>query len=169
MDLDAGQHRPVLERNERDPLVSGELIAERQATLQALAEKGGKLKLTQCGKKLEHLCVQISDPNPTVWGRIPIDRAEGVLNDGIERELLCAFEALQSAYEQQHKAWQESYANLASMYESTKQEAEISRAAAERLTRQVNGLTQQVDGLSKQLEGLTGLVSKLQKKGNTGS
>ncbi|WP_114502985.1 hypothetical protein [Klebsiella pneumoniae] len=55
------------------------------------------------------------------------------------------------------------------MYESTKQEAEISRAAAERLTRQVNGLTQQVDGLSKQLEGLTGLVSKLQKKGNTGS
>ncbi|MCL0495295.1 MbeD/MobD family mobilization/exclusion protein, partial [Klebsiella pneumoniae] len=70
---------------------------------------------------------------------------------------------------QQHKAWQESYANLASMYESTKQEAEISRAAAERLTRQVNGLTQQVDGLSKQLEGLTGLVSKLQKKGNTGS
>nr|WP_228724512.1 hypothetical protein [Klebsiella pneumoniae] len=43
-----------------------ELIAERQATLQALAEKGGKLK-TQCGKKLEHLCVQISDPNPTVW------------------------------------------------------------------------------------------------------
>ncbi|WP_240650973.1 MbeB family mobilization protein, partial [Raoultella ornithinolytica] len=33
----------------------GELIAERQATLQALAEKGGKLKLTQCGKKLEHL------------------------------------------------------------------------------------------------------------------
>ncbi|MDO7775607.1 hypothetical protein QPL67_28885, partial [Escherichia coli] len=27
----------------------GELIAERQATLQALAEKGGKLKLTQCG------------------------------------------------------------------------------------------------------------------------
>ena len=47
----------------------GELIAERQATLQALAEKGGKLKLTQCGKKLEHLCVQISDPNPTVWGK----------------------------------------------------------------------------------------------------
>ncbi|MFY2979552.1 MbeD family mobilization/exclusion protein [Klebsiella pneumoniae] len=88
---------------------------------------------------------------------------------GLERELLCAFEALQSADEQQHKAWQESYANLASMYESTKQEAEISRAAAERLTRQVNGLTQQVDGLSKQLEGLTGLVSKLQKKGNTGS
>ena len=39
----------------------------------------------------------------------------------------------------------------------------------ERLTRQVDGLTQQVDGLSKQLEGLTGLVSKLQKKGNTGS
>ncbi|WP_228724506.1 hypothetical protein [Klebsiella pneumoniae] len=36
---------------------------------QALAEKGGKLKLTQCGKKLEHLCVQISDPNPTVWGK----------------------------------------------------------------------------------------------------
>ncbi|WP_319922708.1 MbeD/MobD family mobilization/exclusion protein, partial [Klebsiella pneumoniae] len=33
---------------------------------------------------------------------------------GLERELLCAFEALQSAYEQQHKAWQESYANLAS-------------------------------------------------------
>ncbi|WP_205466198.1 hypothetical protein, partial [Klebsiella pneumoniae] len=33
----------------------GELIAERQATLQALAEKGGKVKLTQCGKKLEHL------------------------------------------------------------------------------------------------------------------
>ncbi|QLF61818.1 hypothetical protein HBJ33_028710 (plasmid) [Klebsiella pneumoniae] len=30
---------------------------------------------------------------------------------GLERELLCAFEALQSAYEQ-HKAWQESYANL---------------------------------------------------------
>ncbi|WP_228724505.1 MbeD/MobD family mobilization/exclusion protein [Klebsiella pneumoniae] len=53
--------------------------------------------------------------------------------------MLCAFEALQSAYEQQHKAWQESYANLASMYESTKQEAEISRAAAGRLTRQVNG------------------------------
>nr|MDQ6121485.1 MbeB family mobilization protein [Klebsiella pneumoniae subsp. pneumoniae] len=42
VDLDAGQHRPVLERNERDPLVSGELIAERQATLQALAEKGAK-------------------------------------------------------------------------------------------------------------------------------
>jgi len=37
------------------------------------------------------------------------------------------------------------------------------------LTWQVDGLTQQVDGLSKQLEGLTGLVSKLQKKGNTGS
>ncbi|RMD19043.1 protein MobD, partial [Klebsiella pneumoniae] len=51
---------------------------------------------------------------------------------GLERELLCAFEALQRAYEQQHKAWQESYANLASMYESTKQEAEISRAAAQR-------------------------------------
>jgi len=36
------------------------------------------------------------------------------------------------------------------------------------LTWQVDGLTQQVDGLSKQLEGLTGLVSKLQKKGDGG-
>ena len=88
---------------------------------------------------------------------------------GVERELFCAVEAGQSAYEQQHKAWQESDASLASMYESTKREAESSREAAKRLTWQVDGLTQQVDGLSKQLEGLTGLVSKLQKKGNTGS
>lgn|SRR5574344_195279 len=47
----------------------GELIAERQANLQALAEKGGKIKLARCGKKSEHLCVQISDSNPDVWGK----------------------------------------------------------------------------------------------------
>ncbi|WP_419179095.1 MbeD/MobD family mobilization/exclusion protein, partial [Klebsiella pneumoniae] len=35
---------------------------------------------------------------------------------GLERELLCAFEALQSAYEKKHKAWQESYTNCASKY-----------------------------------------------------
>ena len=49
----------------------GELIAERQATLQALAEKGGKIQSGTCGLDGEkkRLCVQISDPNPTVWGK----------------------------------------------------------------------------------------------------
>ena len=64
---------------------------------------------------------------------------------GLERELLCAFEALQRAYEQQHKAWQKSYESLASMYENTKQEAESSKEAAKRLTRQVDGMIHVID------------------------
>ena len=82
----------------------------------------------------------------------------------LEKQLLSAFEALQSDYEQQHRAWQESYASLEIMFNVTRQEAESSRVAAERLTKQVQGLTQQVGGLSRQLEDLSVLVAKLQKK-----
>ncbi|QLF61800.1 hypothetical protein HBJ33_028565 (plasmid) [Klebsiella pneumoniae] len=56
-------------------------------------------------------------PQSNRLGGYPIGSCRRVLNDGIGQELLCAFEALQSAYEQQHKAWQESYANLASIFE----------------------------------------------------
>ncbi|QBH61268.1 MbeD/MobD family mobilization/exclusion protein, partial [Klebsiella pneumoniae] len=92
------------------------------------------------------------------------DRAEGVLNDGIGQELLCAFEALQSAYEQQHKAWQESYANLASMYESTKQRGRDQQGSSRAIDEAGERLNAASGRQSKQLEGLTGLVSKLQRK-----
>ena len=62
----------------------------------------------------------------------------------LEKQLLTAFEALQSAYEQQHQEWQAAYGALQTMYERTSAETAA-------LQEQVQGLRRQVDQLSAQV------------------
>ena len=40
----------------------------------------------------------------------------------LERELLSAFESLQTAYETQHREWQTAYERLVTMYEDTQRD-----------------------------------------------
>lgn len=84
VDLDAGQHRPVLERNERDPLVSGGIDSGAASQSPSL---GGEGRKDQAGPVREEVGAPLRADLRFQPGRLGegyvLGRAEGVLNDGI--------------------------------------------------------------------------------------
>lgn len=89
----------------------------------------------------------------------------------LERELLRAFEQLQSDYSKQLQEWESAYASLQEMFEVTRQDnralgeqvkhlgeqvLSLSRAKSERTER----LAKQVTALSEQVEGLNESVRR---------
>ena len=82
--LDAGQHRPVLERNERDPLVSGGIDSGAASQSPSL---GGEGRQDKAGPVREEVGAPLRADLRFQPGRLGegyvLDRAEGVLNDGI--------------------------------------------------------------------------------------
>ena len=84
VDLDAGQHRPVLERNERDPLVSGGIDSGTASQSPSL---GGEGRQDKAGPVREEVGAPLRADLRFQPGRLGegyvLGRAEGVLNDGI--------------------------------------------------------------------------------------
>lgn len=84
VDLDAGQHRPVLERNERDPLVSGGIDSGAASQSQSLGGEGGQDKAGTVREGIGTPLRADLRPRTNRLGKgYILDRAEGVLNDGI--------------------------------------------------------------------------------------
>lgn len=84
VDLDAGQHRPVLERNERDPLVSGGIDSGAASQSPSL---GGEGRQDKAGPVREEVGAPLRADLRFQPGRLGegyvLGRSEGVLNDGI--------------------------------------------------------------------------------------
>nr|WP_249415534.1 relaxase/mobilization nuclease domain-containing protein [Enterobacter roggenkampii] len=84
VDLDAGQHRSVLERNERDPLVSGGIDSGAASQSPSL---GGEGRQDKAGPVREEVGAPLRADLRFQPGRLGegyvLGRAEGVLNDGI--------------------------------------------------------------------------------------
>ena len=84
VDLDAGQHRPVLERNERDPLVSGGIDSGAASQSPSLGREGRQAK---AGPVREEVGAPLRADLRFQPGRLGegyvLGRSEGVLNDGI--------------------------------------------------------------------------------------
>ena len=84
VDLDAGQHRPVLERNERDPLVSGGLDSGAASQSPSL---GGEGRQDKAGPVREEVGAPLRADLRFQPGRLGegyvLGGSEGVLNDGI--------------------------------------------------------------------------------------
>lgn len=84
VDLDAGQHRPVLERNERDPLVSGGIDSGAASQSPSLGGEGGQDKAGTVREGIGTPLRADLRPRTNRLGKgYILDRAEGVLNDGI--------------------------------------------------------------------------------------
>ena len=69
----------------------------------------------------------------------------------LEKQLLTAFEALQSAYEKQHQEWLDASNALQAMFEHTSRENRNLRTQISSLSEQVNSLSEQVSSLSERL------------------
>lgn len=84
VDLDAGQHRPVLERNERDPLVSGGIDSGAASQSPSL---GGEGRQDKAGPVREEVGAPLRADLRFQPGRLGegyvLGGSEGVLNDGI--------------------------------------------------------------------------------------
>ena len=84
VDLDAGQHRPVLERNERDPLVSGGIDSGAASQSPSL---GGEGRQDKAGPVREEVGAPLRADLRFQPGRLGegyvLGRTGGVLNDGI--------------------------------------------------------------------------------------
>ena len=84
VDLDAGQHRSVLERNERDPLVSGGIDSGAASQSPSL---GGEGRQDKAGPVREEVGAPLRADLRFQPGRLGegyvLGRSEGVLNDGI--------------------------------------------------------------------------------------
>lgn len=84
VDLDAGQHRPVLERNERDPLVSGGIDSGAASQSPSL---GGEGRQAKAGPVREEVGAPLRADLRFQPGRLGegyvLGGSEGVLNDGI--------------------------------------------------------------------------------------
>ena len=84
VDLDAGQHRPVLERNERDPLVSGGIDSGAASQSPSL---GGEGRQDKAGPVREEVGAPLRANLRFQPGRLGegyvLGGSEGVLNDGI--------------------------------------------------------------------------------------
>ena len=84
VDLDAGQHRPVLERNERDPLVSGGIDSGAASQSPSLGGEGRQAKADPVREEIGAPLRADLRPRTNRLGKgYILDRAEGVLNDGI--------------------------------------------------------------------------------------
>ena len=86
VDLDAGQHRPVLERNERDPLVSGGIDSGAASHSPSLGREGrqdSNRHLRAGWREEASLRADLRPQSNRLGEGYLLDRAEGVLNDGI--------------------------------------------------------------------------------------
>ena len=84
VDLDAGQHRPVLERNERDPLVSGGIDSGAASQSPSLGGEGRQAKADPVREEIgAPLRADLRPQSNRLGEGYLLDRAEGVLNDGI--------------------------------------------------------------------------------------
>lgn len=84
VDLDAGQHRPVLERNERDPLVSGGIDSGAASHSPSLGREGRQAKADPVREEIgAPLRADLRPQSNRLGEGYLLDRAEGVLNDGI--------------------------------------------------------------------------------------
>ena len=84
VDLDAGQHRPVLERNERDPLVSGGIDSGAASQSPSLGGEGRQDKADPVREEIgAPLRADLRPQSNRLGEGYLLDRAEGVLNDGI--------------------------------------------------------------------------------------
>ena len=84
VDLDAGQHRSVLERNERDPLVSGGIDSGAASQSPSLGGEGRQAKADPVREEIgAPLRADLRPQSNRLGEGYLLDRAEGVLNDGI--------------------------------------------------------------------------------------
>src|SRR5574344_195277 len=86
VDLDAGQHRPVLERNERDPLVSGGIDSGAASHSPSLGREGrqdSNRHLRAGWREEASLRADLRPQSNRLGEGYLLDRAEGGLNDGI--------------------------------------------------------------------------------------